>query len=152
MQAVRRVFGARATIEPTGHFAVNRIFEWLARLSDPLDGVRTIARVRTFVVGAVLRIGADNEKIPAGLNQPVTRAGGQDDHVACLERQHASFDTAALNLGRSVRDAECFVDMRVIMDEVVDRVAPRAPPAIGLKERILTIAGSNVVPKLTAPR
>ena len=76
-----------------------------------VDRFGTVARVRTFIVGAVLGIGPHYQKIAAGFDQPMSRAGRQDDHVARLDGQYAALDAAQLHLGRAKRNAQNLVDL-----------------------------------------
>ena len=71
------------------------------------------------------RIGPDHEKIVARLEALMTGAGREDRNIACFQKQRAAFRSAELDLSAAARDAEHFVDARVVVKSiVVDAVAP----------------------------
>ena len=56
--------------------SVHGVFRRFADLSNSLSRVGALPRVRALIVGAVFRIRADDEKIPAGVDQPMAGPGG----------------------------------------------------------------------------
>src|SRR5690242_5303525 len=67
-------------------------------------------------------------------------AGGQDGDIAGLDRQDASFQSAELNLALAASDAKYLVNARVIVDIVVNTVAPGIAPAVPF-EQVLEYCG-----------
>jgi hypothetical protein len=104
--------------------AMDRILSGLAHLGDALFRFHTIPRVRAFIVGAVGRICADNRKVFARIDQPMASARWQDDHVTGGQGQDASFDATAFNTGAASGHAQHFVDLRVVVYEIVDGIPP----------------------------
>jgi hypothetical protein len=80
------------------------------------------------------RVSSDHQKITARFQALVSRASGQDRNVTRFQEERAPFGAAELNLAGAARDAEHFVNARVIMRIVVDAVAPRVAPAIAFKQ------------------
>jgi hypothetical protein len=72
---------------------------------------------------------SEHQKI-ARFQALVSRASGLDCDVSRFQEESA----AELNLAGAARDAEHFVNARVIMRIVVDAVAPRVAPAIVFKQ------------------
>jgi len=65
--------------------SVHGVFRGFVDLSNALSRLGALPRVRALIVGAVFRIRADDEKIAAGVDQPVASSGGQDQHVTRFE-------------------------------------------------------------------
>ena len=66
-----------ATAASVDRLSVHRVFRWFADLRNSLGRVGALPRVRALIVGAVFRIRADDEKVPAGVDQPVAGPAGR---------------------------------------------------------------------------
>src|SRR4051812_37133730 len=55
---------------------VHRVFRGFTNLSNSLGRIGALPHVRALIVGAVFRIRAYDEKIPAGVDQPMAGPGG----------------------------------------------------------------------------
>src|SRR5215211_930195 len=64
----------------------------------------------------------------------MARTGGQDDHVACLQREDTPLLAAEASASLATRDAEHLMDFRVIVHVVVDAVAPGISPAVRFEQ------------------
>jgi hypothetical protein len=75
----------------------------------------------------------------------VPGAGRQHGHVAGDQVEHLALRPAELHLGAPLRNAERFVDHRMIVDERINAVAPLAvSPAVARKQgfdRLRRVAG-----------
>ena len=69
-------------------------------------------------------IGPDHQKIVARFKALVSGAGRQDRNITRFQDERAPFGAAELNPAGAARDAEHFVNARVVMSIVVDAVAP----------------------------
>ena len=63
-------------------------------------------------------------------------AGGQDRDVAGRDLEFLAAVAAEANPGVAARDAERFVHRRVIVQIIVDAVAPHIAPAIGAEQSL----------------
>jgi hypothetical protein len=81
------------------------------------------------------RIGADDQEIRRGGETAMTRAGRQEDDVACADEDLASAFAAEEKTRRASDKAEDFVSGGVIVVEVIDTVAPLRWPPVTFEER-----------------
>src|SRR5690606_2130926 len=115
----------------------------LSRLPDfgnGLDRAGMVFAAGAFVVRSVRRIGADHQKVVAGLETLMACARRQDSDVFSLDRQRATALAAELDLGRSASDAKNLMNARVVMHVVVDAVSPGSLPAVA-REKVLEDCG-----------
>src|SRR5205814_10669407 len=92
------------------------------------------------IVGALRRIGADDQEIAAGGNPLVPGAGGQHRNIACFDVELLAGLAAEAHAGAPRGDAQNLVDHRMEMRERIDAVARRIAPA-ALGEGALDDAG-----------
>src|SRR3954467_5933854 len=79
-------------------------------------------------------VGANHREVEAGRKALMTGARGQDRDVARADFYLLAFIAAEANPGASARDPEHFVNCGVIVQIVVDAVAPHVSPAIGAEQ------------------
>ena len=78
-----------------------------------------------LIVGAgILRIGADDQKVVAGFDAPVTCSSRKDDHVAGFQSQVLSLRATERDLNTPARNTQHFMSVRMEMQKIVDAVAP----------------------------
>src|SRR6185436_16235668 len=82
---------------------------------------------------AGFRIGADHDEVGADPERLVAGAGRQDRDVAGREVDLLALVAAEADLGAAARDADPFVDHRVIMHIRVNPVAPAVAPAMTME-------------------
>ena len=58
----------------------------------------------------------------------------KDRHVACLEGDYASLRSSELHLAAAAGDAEYFVDTGMVVNIVVDAIAPAITPSVAFKK------------------
>src|SRR3569623_552943 len=115
---------------------VDRIGGRLHDLGDRLHGLRAVPRVGAFVIRTLGGIGPDHNEIFVGFDQTMAGACRKNGNVPSLQRHDASLDAAKLDAGFSTGDAEDFIGLRMIVDEVINAPAPGLSPAVMSKQRI----------------
>jgi hypothetical protein len=99
----------------------------LARAGDPINGGQSLFAILprfALIVGARRWIGAYYQKIIACLQALMPGSRRKDGDVTRFEVESASVAATKPHLTTSPRDAKDFMDARMVMDIVIDAVAP----------------------------
>src|ERR1700750_1468396 len=115
---------------------VDRILTWRRYLRNRFQRPRTVLHRRALVVRTRRRIGADDEEVVIRRQALVTRPGGQDGDVACLQREDPSLPPSEPDATFAARDSKHLMDPGMIVNVIVDAVAPSVAPAV-LFEQVL---------------
>src|ERR1700685_1823292 len=102
---------------------------------------------QTLVVSAIRGIGAHDEEILAGLERLMSCPGRKDEDVACSDFKSPAFVAAEPHLGAAARNAEHFMDARVIVQIVVNAVAPAISPSVALENILDDRSGIEIARK-----
>src|SRR5215207_7711517 len=89
---------------------------------------------RAFVVRAARRVGSDDEKLIVSRKALVACASRQNNHVAGLQREDPPVLATEPDATLATRDAERFMDSRVVVHVVVDAVTPGITPSVRFEQ------------------
>jgi hypothetical protein len=104
--------------------AIDRIAARRTNPLDPLDGVRAVTRVGAFIIVTVRRVGSHDKEVSARGDQPMAGACRQHDDIAGMEADDPTFDATELDPGGAAHDPHHLMNLRVIVQEIVHRIAP----------------------------
>ena len=109
----------------------DRVLAWSAYPSNRVHILIVFFhRGPAFVVGSVGRISTYYEEGLARRKALMTGAGRKDYGIAGLQLEDAAFIAPETHRCASASDAKNFVNPRVIMEIIVDAIAPRIAPSI----------------------
>src|SRR4029453_17427571 len=99
-----------------------------------LQGSGAILNLRAFVVSLGRGIGPDDEEVLIGGQTLMAGPGRQDHDVTGLEREDPALVAAEARATLAARDAEHLMNPGMVMDVVVDAVAPGIATTVGLEQ------------------
>src|SRR4051794_35501041 len=97
-----------------------------------------------FVVFAGRRIGADHEEFLAGGEALVAGARWKDCDIARDQGEGATSRAAELHPSLAARDTKHLVNLGMIMDVIIDAVAPGIAPAVFLEQILIDRRGIEI--------
>src|SRR3954447_1943900 len=127
--------------------AVHRVFSRQGHFRNRLDGSFAILARGAFVVFAGWRVSTDHKEILARREALVTGTCRENGDITGFKGERPASFAAELHLAAAARDAENFVYQRMVMNVIVDAVAPRISPAVFLEEVLEHCRGVKLLGK-----
>lgn len=125
---------------------VDGIFAWHWYLRNRFQRPRTVLHRRPLVVRTRRRIGADDEEVVVRRQALVTRLGGQDGDVACLQREDPSLPPSEPEGTFAARNSKQLMDPGMIVNVIVDAVAPSVRAVWRTNSRDISTSGPVGLP------
>ena len=115
--------------------AIDRVSARRSGCCDFVQGTVMVALGgMAFIVIAVAGIGPHHQEIFTRGKALMAGTGWLDDHVTGLQKKIAATGAAKPCPHMTARNAQHFMGARMIMQEVVDSVAPSIPPAMTVEQ------------------